>query len=216
MGRLFSLIVSGILIVTALNLATFAAMYIKPATTISSSRAPLMHLYDITPTNTNRPSSFLYLSPNNESNIAMSSSYSAAVNRITSTTNLVTLVSTSDHEEVFTSTAYRSRYAITTYAMPSPRYSSDIQRTTTVTQSITIILDSESGAVPYNTKQTTCNASSIAGVVGGFVGGSIFGIVLTVLVTAAAAILITKWHKKGKISTVTQSRYNNYHASMIV
>ena len=207
MRRFFSSIVSVILIVAVFNLVTFAATmsYIKPATTSSSSHAPIMHLYNITPTR----SSFLYLSPNNNT-----SSYSATVNGITSTTKLV-----STSEEVFTSTAYRSRYAITTYAIPSPHYSSDIQRTTTVTQSITIILsDSESGTVPCNTKQTTCNArlSSIAGVVGGFIGGSVFGIVVTVLVTAVATILITKRHKKGKISTVTQSRYNNYHASMIV
>ena len=137
MGRFFSSIVSVILIVAVLNLVIFAATmsYIKPATTSSSSHAPIMHLYNITPTR----SSYLYLSPKNNT-----SSYSATVNGITSTTNLVTLVSTS--EEVFTSTVHRSRYATTTYAIPSPHYSSDIQRTTTVTQSITIILsDSESG-----------------------------------------------------------------------
>ena len=70
---------------------------------------------------------------------------------------------------------------------PSPCYTSDdIQHTATVTT----FIESCGAACKSNTKR----ADIAAGLVGGFIG-SVFGIVLTVLVTAAAAILITKWHK---------------------
>lgn len=127
MEKLSASIVSAILITAVLNLVTFAATYIKPATAGSNSR---------------ELGTYAFTSRSTLVNNDITSFYSAGVNRITSTTNLVTLVSTS--EEIFTSTVYRSRYPITTstYTLPSPHYiTSDIQRTTTVTQS-TMISDS--------------------------------------------------------------------------
>ena len=56
---------------------------------------------------------------------------------------------------------------------------------------------SDSDAAPC-TKQ----ANIAAGVVGGFVGGSVFGL----LITAVIAILIVKYHKKGKGRRRHQSR----------
>ena len=56
---------------------------------------------------------------------------------------------------------------------------------------------SDSDAVPC-TKQ----ANIAAGVMGGFVGGSVFGL----LITAIIAILIAKYHKKGKGRRRHQSR----------
>ena len=87
-----------------------------------------------------------------------------------------------------TVTQYTTIIEYNTSLRPSPCYISDeIRRTATATQSI----ESCGVACKSNIKQ----ANIAAGVVGGFVGGSVFGIVLAVLVTAAAAILITKRHK---------------------
>ena len=196
----FSPSICGILIITALNIATLVAAYDKQTTAMASSSSHTPKLtYFVTSTVTEGPATTATTGTLRNTSEVTPPTYPSAGDESTSTltTSEVTFPAYPSAVEELTITATTGILTTSEFKIPpSSTATSDLQYTTTLTQHV-----SDAGMITGDTKQ----ANIAAGVVGGFIGGSIFGFVLTVPITVMVTILITKHHKKQK--RCRQSRY---------